>query len=345
MKASFAITYDKDLNPYTYHKVFRKEEERPHSLSRWVSSAIYNFRLEYQRIDLASLFGDMEIIVLGFPGYGAEEEADLVFNGLLNLQKTKAKIYKFRHIGEHPVLYRALSYAVLIAIKNSSRRFWVVFPEACGLDSGGAYQSYLDFEQLISRLQKKVGVDIRKVDIPYEKLESFLFKRATSFHSLKEGIECINPEVNFPSCPRILENSENQFSILCTCFDNNEFGQALRDLRALIQQAEENILRLKFPEDEIPNNTTIKTLTGILIGKKLLPGRILPWIDAFLSVANQSSHKDFPSSTEMENSNVRKRVMLTFETGFQILEELDGVLYPKISNFQEPKIYIKKERI
>lgn len=339
------IDYDKDLTPYRFHERFT-EKERPHSLSRWVSWAIFNFRQIYSKVDLQSIFGDTEVIILGFPGSDADEEADLIFNSIFNLQREKVRIYKFRHIDEKGYLYRSLSYAVLVCSENSSRRFWIVFPDSCGLDSGGAYGSYLNFEKLIKFLEKKISVEVKRFDVPYDVLESFLIKKSTCFHSSIKGIDCIHPEINFPFCPKILENSSNQFNIFVKSFDNKEYAQALRDLRALIQQAEENIVKEKMPSYEVDANTNVTKLAKVLVEKNLLQGKTIPWVEAFCSIANQSSHKDFPSAKDMEDSIIHKRTMLTFETGLEILEELNAILFPPISfKALVPTIKIKKERV
>ncbi len=128
MSATMEITFSENLSPYYFNEKFKTYGKRPHSLGRWVSWAIFNFRQAHQKVNLQSLFNDMELHPYGIPGYSSDEEAELLFNGMFSTQRKKVLIYKFRHITEESCLQRAISYSVLACPKNF-QGFWIVFPD------------------------------------------------------------------------------------------------------------------------------------------------------------------------------------------------------------------------
>lgn len=90
-------------------------------------------------------------------------------------------------------------------------------------------------------------------------------------------------------------------------------------------------------------NTNISNLTRFLIKEKQLDGRLLSWFDAFTSIANLASHKDFPSKKDLKNDAMRSRLLLTFYLGMQLLNELEAIVNPRISllsDVKQPSFYI-----
>ena len=320
MKAFLSITYEKDKVPYSFHEDVDYIKKHPKFLSRWCSWAIFNFRQTHQKADLHSLFYHAEVVVWGFPNYGADEEASLLFHGILGTQKGKVLIYRFRHIrlGD---LYRSFSHAVFF--KPRARGFWVVFPDTCGLDSGGAYSSYVHFEKLIQMIGQKLDVEIRTYDVEYEELDSFLLMNSYSFFrmSRKGVLEMIH---DFYEPRDVLEGSEVEYDKFIESLKEKEYAQALRDLRALVQQAQENVAKLKNIDYSSISNPNINKLAHLLIKKKQLNGRLKPWFEAFSSIANIASHRDFPTKQDMKNSVLRTRILLTFYLGLQLFKELDN---------------------
>jgi hypothetical protein len=339
MTATMTISFAEELNPYYFHEKFKTGKERPHSLSRWVSWAIFNFRQEHQKVNLQSLFSDMELRIYGIPGYGAEEEAELVFNGMLTTQREKVLVYKFRHITKESYLQRAISYAILVTLKNTVHHFWVVFPDSCGLDSGAAFGSYRHFENLIEKLRKKFDVEVRRYDIKYSEFELFLLKNASGFEScLRDYI--LKPNTFCMCCPRVLAGSEQKFDKLIEKFEQENYPETLRDLRALVQQAQENVLKAKMPEFQPPRKSNIYSLAEILVKKEMLDERQLPLFAAFHSIASMASHRDFPSVEEMKKPTLMRRIIITVYSGLQLIEELDDILFPPNRIVTSPKIEI-----
>jgi len=331
MRASLSVSFDEAVAPYVFHENIDYIKGHPAFLSRWVSWAIFNFRQEHQKANLQSLFHNMDIRVYGIPGYcsPAEEEADLLFHGVLAIQKDKVLVYKFRHISRENYLCRNFSYAVHVG-PEMGHSFWVVFPDNCGLDGGGSYASYRHFERLIEMVSQKLDVEVRKYDVKYEDLEKFLLRNATGFFSvLREST--LEPLHLFSKPLRILEESEVQFEKFMGRLAEEDYSQALRDLRALVQQAQENVAKFKNLDYSVIPEPNINKLASFLVGKKQLDGRLLPWFNAFTSIANIASHKDFPSKKDMQNETTRSRVLLTLYLGLQLLEELNAVVYPRLS--------------
>jgi len=271
----------------------------------------------------------MVVRVYGIPQYcsTAEEEAELLFHGILATQESKVLIYRFRHLRRGD-LYRSFSYAVHVNPKKGMN-FWVVFPDNCGLDSGGAYHSYRHFENLIQMIRRKLEVEVRTYDVEYEELDRFLLRRAESFFSIlrEDSLEML---YRFSQPSKVLEDSEAQYEKFIERLEAKEYAQALRDLRALVQQAQENVAKLKNLDYSGISKPDVNKLASFLIKKKQLDGRLRPWFNAFASIANIASHRDFPTKQDMQDSILRTRILLAFYLGIQLLMELDAVVRPKI---------------
>lgn len=208
MTASLSISFTEEVNPYYFHENIDYIKWHPNFLSRWVSWALFNFRQEHQKADLQSLFHDTIIRVYGVSQYTAEQEAELLFRGILAAQKRKLFIYKFMHI-RRVDLYRSFSYAVRVALGYHSP-FWVFFPDTCGIDSGGAMQTYEHFEKLISLARSKLEVEVKRFDIKYEELEGFLLRNAYGFGSIIRDIS-LQDLYRFSYPRRVLEGTEAEY--------------------------------------------------------------------------------------------------------------------------------------
>lgn len=320
MQASLIISYNEGTS-YSFDEDIDYIKQYSNFLSRWCSWAIYNFRQTHQKANLQSLFYD-DLIVWGLPYYDADAEALLLFHGILGTQKDKVLIYRFRHIRRED-LYRSFSYAVHFKPEQGVHAFWVVFPHTCGLDSGGALSSYKHFENLIEMIGQKLDVEIKTYDVEYEELDSFLLMNSYSFFRMwrKGVLEMIH---DFYEPGDVLEGSETEYDKFIERLKEKEYAQALRDLRALVQQAQENVAKLKNIDYSSISNPNINNLAHLLIKKKKLNGRLKPWFEAFSSIANIASHRDFPTKQDMKNNVLRTRILLTFYLGLQLFKELDN---------------------
>jgi hypothetical protein len=329
MTASLNVSFMEEVNPYFFHENIDYIKGHPNFLSRWVSWALFNFRQEHQKIDLQSLFHDTIIRVYGMSTYTAEQEAELLFRGIGASQKRKLFIYKFRHIRQED-RYRSFSYAVRVDLYHSP--FWVFFPNTCGIDSGGAMQTYEHFEKLISLVKSKLEVEVKRFDIDYEELEGFLLRNSCGLESITREISL--QDIYTFSYPRtVLEGSETEYKKFLQRLSAKEYPQALRDLRALVQQAEENVAKKKNIDSSRIISPNVNKLAALLIEEKQLEGRLYPWFQAFTAIANIASHRNFPTKEELEDYTLTKRVLLTVYLGGQLLMELEAVVRQPMNHF------------
>lgn len=247
----------------------------------------------------------------------------MLFRGILEAQKRKLFIYKFRHIKEE-ALYRSFSYAVRVDLECGPP-FWIFFPNTCGIDSGGAMHTYIYFERLINLARSKLEVEVKRFDIEYEELESFLLRKAYSFESIIRENN-LQDLYRFSSPMTVLEGSEAEYEKFLRRLKAKEYPQALRDLRALVQQAEENAAKKKNIDPSKIAAPNVNKLAMLLINEKQLEGRLYPWFQAFTAIANIASHRNFPTKEELKDHTLRKRILLTIYLGRQLLEELEAVV-------------------
>ena len=325
LMANIAIYFGEATAPYLLYENIDYMRGHLDFLSRWASWAVFNFRLIHHQVNLESLFYGMQLRVYGILGdsKSTQEEAELLFNGILATQKGKVIIYKFRHINRI-ALVRSFSYAVWVNPKGHSS-FWIFFPYNCGLDSGGSRRAYKHFESLINRIQQKFEVELRKYDVEYEELDRYLLRNAIGFFSRYRRYE-LDSLSRFWSPIKVLKGSEQGFQKFIERFDEEEYAQALRDLRALLQQAQENVAKFKNLNYSHITKPNVNKLASFLIENQIIDGRLLSWFEAFTAIANLASHKDFPTIEDMKNYILRTRVLLTFYLGIQLLKELDVIM-------------------
>lgn len=323
MTASLSISFMEEVNPYYFHENIDYIKGYPNFLSRWVSWALFNFRHKHQKVDLQSIFHDTIIRVYGVPRHTARQEAELLFRGILEAQKCKLFIYKFMHIrrGDR---YRSFSYAVRVDLEYPAP-FWVFFPDTCGIDSGGAMRTYKHFEKLITLARSKLEVEVKRFDVEYEELEGYLLRNSYGFESIIRQNE---PEDLFTfSCPpTVLKGAEAEHEKFLKRLNAKEYPQALRDLRALVQQAEENVAKKKNIDSSKITSPNVNKLAAFLVREKQLDGRLYPWFQAFTAIANLASHRNFPTNEELKDHTLRKRILLTIYLGEQLLQELEAVV-------------------
>ena len=345
MKASLSIDFRDGAAPFYFQENIDYIVGHSSYLSRWASYAVFKFKQVHEKTLLNSVFHETEIRVYGLPGYcdPAIGEARLLFHGMLHLQKGKILVYKFRHVDSPSgYLMRSFSYAIWVTTSKGPC-FWGVFPDFCGLDSGQGFRTYREFQALLVMLEKKFQVEVRKFDIPYEELETFLLGNAEGFSSIDRTDDLY--KLSYYGGPsKVLEGSENEFKKFKEQLQNKQYPQALRDLRALVQQAEENLakkLEIDYSSIQEPD---VNKLAGLLIEKKALDGRLRSWFNAFTAVANIASHRSYPTAEDLKNEVCRIRIMLTFQLGLQLLEELDEPLTEKLK-FVKFSAKIKKQEI
>jgi hypothetical protein len=325
MTATLSLAFKEEIPPYYFDENIDYLKWHPEFLSRWVAWAMFNFRQAHERVDLFSLFQDCTIRIYGIPNYSlpAEQECEILFKGIIAVQTNKLFIYKFRHIRDGD-RYRGFSYAIRVDADRSPP-YWVFFANQSGLDSGGAGGTYYVFEDMINLAKKSLKVKITKIDVEYEQLERFLLERKSGFDSILRGDD-LHDLFRFADPSNVLEECDAEYEKFQQRLNAKEYPQALRELRALVQQAEENVARMKSVDLSKIGELNVNSLAAALIKAKVIDGKLSPWFQAFSSVSNIAAHRNFPTRTELENWTLRRRVLLTLYLGRQLLEELENAL-------------------
>jgi hypothetical protein len=322
MDASMEICYDKNASPFFLSENIDYMRVHQPSLPRWAAWAVFNFNLKHNPVNLESLFNEMPLRVYGLPRltYPGLSEVRLLIGGLEKFHKGKILIYKFRHVIDSR--YRAFSYAFLVG--TTYHYYWGFFPELGGMDSGGWSIALKETESLIKRLSRKKKVEVRRFDIDCEQFEEFLKNHADGFPLSHEFAKPDPPSLSEELFGSDFIEASTKFE---QRYESKDYSQALRDLRALVQEAQEIVLKKKLGRGAEREDSVAK-LGNILVDNKIVDESMRHWFAAFASVANHSSHKSYPSKTEIEDYDIRNRIMLTFEIGRQLILELSKIMEP-----------------
>jgi hypothetical protein len=295
----------------------------PDCIIRWVALAVHQFNLKHNPTNLESLFGETSIRVYGLPHYSDPTitEMQLLMRGLRST-KSRVIVHRFRHLREGD-WYRSYSYAVWA--QTDYHGHWVFFHEAGGLDSGAAHRDMELMEQLILDLGKRVKV--KNHDIESSVLERFLLKKCEGFESmirdsdlalahrlaLDDGLES-----TFGSeFSKHLRNME-------MAYEKEDYTTSLRDLRVLMQEALEQVAKLRKVQIADISSPNISKLADKLKNANVIDELLLPWFHAFTTIANLSTHRLFPSREDLKDSVIRMRVLACFVIGRQLLLELEA---------------------
>ena len=322
MEASINIRYDEGSVPFWIHEDITELKTHSDFLARWTAWAVYNFNIKHNPVNLDSLFNEMDILVYGIPRntYPTMTEMQLLMGGVRTIKKGKILIYRFRHV-DPTVKYRSFSYAFLVA-HDDLHYFWVFFPEVGGLDSGGAGHDLQTTEELIKKI--KVKTERKYFDIKYNKLEKFLSKHVIAFESRRSG-ELIF-RLGEPSEETLGKEFAKAYSKFEQRYENEQYPQALRDLRALVQESMEIVCEKKNIDIAEIKKRDIGNLSGILVKHKIIDGKLIEWFRAFSSVANLAAHKEFPSEKDLSNYHLKERILMTLLLGTHLISEIERTI-------------------
>lgn len=267
----------------------------PSLLDRWLSKCLKEIN-ELKRTTFEYYFSDFSYLNYGMEGI-SNTTADLfkitLFGSLSTIDVKKLWIARIQHIREDD-LYRSFSYALL----PSGQIDWLIFPDAVGLDSGGARRGYEKIENSIKEAQT-VG-EIRIIDIDssieeFQKKFKYLYTddfNLNNIDSLYEKVSRMKKKDDklndfFSEIRRIDKEIEKQ-----------DYFLVLRDMRALIESLCKYICEIKSIKikSEKPN---INNLSSALVENKILDPHIRNWFEAFNSIANEAAH-------EIDSSNLFK---------------------------------------
>lgn len=325
MEATLSLDFKEEVPSYFFSEKITHLKWHPRFLSRWAAWAMFNFRQTHEKVNLVSLFQDSTIRIYGIPQYSqpAEQEVELLFQGIMAVQKRKLFIYKFRHL-RHGDNYRSFSYAIRVDT-DLGPPYWVFFANQCGIDSGGAGHTYEVFEDMIKLARKKLEVEVRSFDVEYNEIERFLLEKGSGFESILRE-DNLQDLFRFAYPTKVLEGSDAEYEKFLQRLNAKEYPQVLRELRALVQQAEENVAKKKSIDLSKVSEPNVNNLAAILVKERLIDGRLIHWFQAFSTIANIAAHKNFPTQKDLKNFTLRGRILLTIYLGRHLLEELETIL-------------------
>ena len=267
-----------------YHKI--DNTKTPYNLDRWLSNCIKLIN-DCKRTPFDYYFYDLPYLNYGMEGISNTTAYlfKVTLFGILNADNIKRVwIARIRHIRKDD-LYRSFSYAILPFGKID----WLIFPDAVGLDSGGALDGYESIEDSIEEA-KKIG-DVEIIDIDAS-LEAF----KTKFEYLyTDNVETHNREELYVILSRMKKHSFELTEFFKAAqriddeIEKQEYMPALRNMRALIEGlckyiCKANAITIKADDPNINN------LSSALLDKKIIDYHIIPWFNAFNSIANEAAH-------------------------------------------------------
>ncbi|VVB84319.1 Uncharacterised protein [uncultured archaeon] len=159
--------FDTPASFYFFHKI--GDKEIPALLERWLSNCLKEIK-EYKRTPFDYYFYDSPYLNYGMVGI-SNTTANLfkitLFGALNTIDIKQVWIARIRHIRKDD-LYRSFSYAIL----PYGQIDWLIFPDAVGLDSGGARGGYEVIENSIKEAQKIGKIKIIDIDASIEEFQN-----------------------------------------------------------------------------------------------------------------------------------------------------------------------------
>ncbi|MDE1818708.1 MAG: hypothetical protein KGI19_08915 [Thaumarchaeota archaeon] len=325
MSASLDVTYSDNGDQFSFYEHdISWLKPHPNSLLRWAAWAVFNFNIKHNPVNLGFLFPDPKIRVYGLPNYTNPTigEMHIVIGGIRQFPPQKLLVYRFRHVDQGDK-YRSFSYAFRVS-HTTFPPLWIFFLNCGGLDSGGAHGDFLKIEELIETIKTKV--ERIYFDISYDELKKFLQERGEGVR-LQSGLDDMNYYFTDPSEVAFGERFVELFCRFKEEFKKENFADALRDMRVLVQEAMQLVCRKKNIPLDKEDNTISKISAKMFIGDRK-DAILSNWFLAFSSSANSSSHKDFPTKNDLRDYTLKHRIMITFILGAHLIEELQKMSFP-----------------
>ena len=308
---------------------------------RWISSSVHEFNNKKEKNKIDFIFGDRPIKILGEIGYSSSHIFEIMLRGYAALKPKKILIYKIRHIRR--LDNRSFSWAIYSDLRAGfgDFSFWSVFPDCCGLDSGGALGDYNDIIEIINEVGKSIKINVMEFDIPYKELEKKLDEWFDSkiYQDEEGGLLDRNPLVTHKLESAILEklknlkgtkNKEleplllkyyNEIDKIFDDYEKKEYGFVLRSSRALLETIAERLCLLnKITFDK--KRSSLRTISKLLKEKKLINERISEYIISFHVSASKSAHEIFPSMKDVNTFEKALNIRITILLGMYLILEL-----------------------
>lgn len=323
--ASLQIFYSEGADSFFFDELIGYIQGHSDFLARWAAWAILNFKNKHDPVNLSSLFHGAGLQILGVP---SSTDPSAILKILLagwSALNEEILVYRFRH-ADDSVRYRAFSYAFYSTSGRGHE--WMIFPRLGGLDSGGAGSNLRITENLIKKMDS-AKIKRKYFDIDYYKFENYLAENSWSFkdNALRHNeFKQLAKNLHEPDESIFGKNFVNSFTKFRERLMENHISGALRDLRALVQQALEITCqknKIAFTEDP-----KIHVLVSRLIEPNpLLDEKLRHWFNAFTDVANRPAHTDdYPTEEDLTVDVIKQRVLVTINLGSQLIHELENVL-------------------
>jgi hypothetical protein len=156
------------------------------SLRQWAFEKGNQYLIK-KRSDLAFLFGDRDIRVRGIPGVTNSTllEFIIILKGYISWGAERLLVYRFHHGKDEDKLF---SYAFFIESRVFiyDYSYWCLFPAFVGLSGGTGHSGYIQAEEMLKDIEKKLALTIRDVTVSETNLFSFLRKKNVAFKSYNE---------------------------------------------------------------------------------------------------------------------------------------------------------------
>ena len=307
------------------HQTFSKTSEAPY-FADWVIKAFHEFNIKARKVNLDSLFEGSEVRILGFPGMDHYTLITSLLSGAAQEDIFPPTVMRFRHVtGRGAAIGVRFSYVVRVAST------WVAFPDIAGLSGGSSYDAYVEIEKAISKLSAK-NTEVTHFDCSEREFMKYFARHANflgnSWDLIDKREELIDFYLSVIVAPAPGE-PVSRFKAEIEKIDNNiwndQYPEALRNQRALLQDALQDLMRSRNLHFE--DGSRIAQLAGILIEHHAIEPRLKSWFDAYPTFANPSAHGIHPTKKELEDEVIRNRVRVTLSLGKHLLYEVLGALF------------------
>ncbi len=312
--------------------------------SRWISSSAHEFNNKKEKEKVNFIFGDRPIKIFSNIGLSASVFFEIILNGYLSFKPKKILIYKIRHIGH--LQNRNFTWAIFLDLRAGlgDFSFWVIFPNCCGLDSGGALTDYNSIVSLINNISPKIKKKILEFDIPYEEIQKKLedsfdsgsyqderfdffdrdpLKTMKIAEALYQHLKNLRGTSN-KELGEILEYYYPSIEKIYQSYRNREYSSLFRDARALLQSIGEKICSLK--KIEFNKKESLRDLEKILETKNIIDSRVGSYFLSFHISASKSAHELFPEPNDLDTFEKRANIRLTAILAIYLISELIIIL-------------------
>jgi len=286
------------------------------------------------------MFDGTSIRVYGyFPfTHPAYLELSIFLRGLKENIK-KLAIIRFRHVYDYnqysieESFVSVYSYAFSpitdreLTTDDPSSPVWIFFIAAGSLDRFG--RPVEEIEKLISEIPEKIDIIREEYYIELDQLIDYL--RANAHHIGSRKFDNVE-DVLIPPHPYTFTSEYHKaYDDFSSFYEEKKYARAMRDLRVLVQEACKlscKNLRIQFntnSDDKGKKDPTIENYINRLIEHDKLDKSLGKMSAAFTVIANESSHRTYPTDDDLNQPMVKMRIMLAFRIGAHLIKEMSEI--------------------